>query len=169
MCGAEDPIAAHIGGPSGEMVGPEGFDRLICFDDLPTGGSVMVFGERRNIVEIAAKFMEFFIEESCGYCTPCRVGNVLLKERLDKILAGLGETADLDYLLELANTVKVTSRCGLGQNSPHPVLSTLKAFRPVYEGMLSDSVDGRQAGFDIQSALAEAQGLTGRDSVHFQN
>jgi [NiFe] hydrogenase diaphorase moiety large subunit len=119
-------------------------------------------------VEIAAKFMEFFIEESCGYCTPCRVGNVLLKERLDKILAGLGETSDLDYLLELANTVKVTSRCGLGQNSPHPVLSTLKAFRPVYEGLLSDSVDGHQPGFDIQSALTEAQGLTGRDSVHFR-
>jgi len=168
MCGAIDPIAAHIGGPSGEMVGPEGFDRTICFDDLPTGGSVMVFSDRRNIVEIAAKFMEFFIEESCGYCTPCRVGNVLMKERLDKILAGLGEPADLDYLQELAESVKITSRCGLGQNSPHPVLSTLKAFRPVYEAMVKEPVDGRQRSFDIQSALTEAQTLTGRQSVHFQ-
>lgn len=168
MCGAEDPIAAHIGGPSGEMVGPEGFDRIICFDDLPTGGSVMVFGGRRNIVEIAAKFMEFFIDESCGYCTPCRVGNVLLKERLDKILAGRGELTDLDYLEELASTVKTTSRCGLGQNSPHPVLSTLKAFRSVYEEMLREPTDGRQSGFDIQSALTDAQELTGRDSVHFE-
>lgn len=169
MCGAEDPIAAHIGGPSGEMVGPDGFDRTICFDDLPTGGSVMVFGGRRNIVEIAAKFMEFFIDESCGYCTPCRVGNVLLKERLDKILAGRGEPADLDYLEELAGTVKTTSRCGLGQNSPHPVLSTIRSFRSVYEGMLVESTDGRQAGFDIQSALTDAQELTGRDSVHFES
>jgi [NiFe] hydrogenase diaphorase moiety large subunit len=168
MCGAIDPIAAHIGGPSGEMVGPDGFDRTLCFDDLPTGGSVMVFSDRRDIVEIASKFMEFFIEESCGYCTPCRVGNVLLKERLDKILAGLGEPADLDYLQELAESVKTTSRCGLGQNSPHPVLSTLKAFRPVYEGMVKEPENGRQAGFDVQSALTEAQGLTGRESVHFQ-
>jgi [NiFe] hydrogenase diaphorase moiety large subunit len=168
MCGAEDPIAAHIGGPSGEMVGSDGFDRTICFDDLPTGGSVMVFSDRRNIVEIATKFMEFFIEESCGYCTPCRVGNVLLKERLDKILAGRGEPADLDYLQELAETVKITSRCGLGQNSPHPVLSTLEAFRPVYEAMVSEATEGRQPGFDIQTALTDARGLTGRSSVHFQ-
>jgi [NiFe] hydrogenase diaphorase moiety large subunit len=167
MCGAEDPIAAHIGGPSGEMVGPDGFDRIICFDDLPTGGSVMVFSERRNIIEIAAKFMEFFIHESCGYCTPCRVGNVLLKERLDRILAGRGEPADLDYLQGLARTVKTASRCGLGQNSPHPVLSTLKSFRPVYERMVTKPSDGRQPGFDIDSALQEARKLTGRDSVHF--
>jgi [NiFe] hydrogenase diaphorase moiety large subunit len=168
MCGAEDPIAAHIGGPSGEMVGPDGFDRIICFDDLPTGGSVMVFSGRRNIIEIAAKFMEFFIHESCGYCTPCRVGNVLLKERLDRILAGRGEPADLDYLQGLARTVKTASRCGLGQNSPHPVLSTLKSFRPVYDRMVTKPGDGRQPGFDIESALQDARTLTGRDSVHFE-
>ena len=168
MCGAEEPIAAHIGGPSGEMVGPDGFDRTICFDDLPTGGSVMVFSHRRNILEIASKFMEFFIHESCGYCTPCRVGNVLLKERLDKILAGLGEPEDLEHLEGLAKTVKTASRCGLGQNSPHPILSTIKSFRPVYEAMVKEPTDGRRPGFDIQAALSEARKLTGRDSMHFE-
>ncbi len=168
LCGADDPIAAQVGGPGGQMVGPDAFDRTICFDDLATGGSLMIFGPQRNVVEIASKFMEFFIEESCGYCTPCRVGTVLLKKRLDKILAGLGEASDLDYLQELGETIKTTSRCGLGQTSAHPVLSTLENFRPAYEALLGVPDNGHQSGFDIQSALAESQTLTGRESVHFQ-
>ena len=66
------------------------FDRTICYDDLATGGSIMVFGPDRDLLEVVDSFMEFFVEESCGYCTPCRVGNVLLKERLEKILARQG-------------------------------------------------------------------------------
>ncbi|MCP3959422.1 MAG: NADH:ubiquinone oxidoreductase, partial [bacterium] len=111
--------------------------------------------------------MRFFIHESCGYCTPCRVGNVLIKERLDKILAGKGEAADLEYLEDLALTVKTTSRCGLGQTAPHPVMSTLENFRGEYEKLLIEPVDGQLASFDIHAALEEAQGLTGRESVHF--
>ena len=167
LCGAESPIAAQVGGPSGKMVGPDDFERTICFDDLATGGALMVFGEGRDVLEIAAKFMEFFVHESCGYCTPCRVGNVLLKERLERILAGQGEAGDLDYLRELSETVKTASRCGLGQTSPNPVLSTLDSFRPAYDAALTQAEDGRQAGFDIHAALGEAQGLTGRASVHF--
>jgi [NiFe] hydrogenase diaphorase moiety large subunit len=168
LCGAKDPIAVQMGGPSGQMIGPDDFDRTICFDDLATGGSVMIFGHRRHPLEIASQFMEFFIEESCGYCTPCRVGNVLLKERLDKILDGLGEPADLEYLEQLGSTIKTTSRCGLGQTSAHPVLSTLANFRPLYEQLVTEPVDGQRRGFDIQTALTEAQELTGRTSVHFQ-
>jgi [NiFe] hydrogenase diaphorase moiety large subunit len=168
LCGASDPIAVQMGGPSGQMIGPEDFDRTLCFDDLATGGSLMIFNQSRNLLEIASQFMEFFIDESCGYCTPCRVGNVLLKERLDTILAGRGEASDLTYLEELGNTVKTTSRCGLGQTSAHPVLSTLKNFRQLYEQLLREPLEGRNQGFDIHSALTEAQNLTGRDSVHFQ-
>jgi [NiFe] hydrogenase diaphorase moiety large subunit len=168
LCGAEEPIAAQVGGPSGQMVGPDAFDRAICFDDLATGGSLMIFGPQRNLVELASHFMEFFIDESCGYCTPCRVGNVLLKERLDKILAGLGEPADLDYLQELGQTIKATSRCGLGQTSAHPVLSSLENFRSAYEALIKTPENGNQPGFDIHSALAESRKLTGRESVHFR-
>ncbi len=167
MCSANQPFAVQVGGPSGQMVGREHFGRAICFDDLTTGGAMMVFDARRNVVQIAAELTRFFVHESCGYCAPCRVGNVLIKERLDKILAGKGEAADLEYLEELALTVKTTSRCGLGQTAPHPVLSTLESFRPEYEKLLIEPVDGQLASFDIHAALGEAQSLTGRRSVHF--
>ena len=156
-CGAEDPIAVQVGGPSGQMVGPADFDRALSFDDLSTGGAVTVFGPGRDVLAIASKFMAFFVHESCGFCTPCRVGNVLLKERLDKILDGCGDATDLDYLKELGDTVKTTSRCGLGQSSPHPVLSTLAKFRPEYERRLRVSSDGNNPRFDLEAALAKAR------------
>ena len=165
MCGAEEPAAACVGGPSGQLVGPADFERALCFDDLPTGGALMIFGARRDVLEIVSRFMAFFVHESCGYCTPCRVGNVLLQERVDKIRAGLGEAADLDFLEELGQTVKTASRCGLGQTSPHPVLSTLKNFRPVYEAQLTESVEGRQPGFDLLRVTEEARQLIGRRST----
>ncbi len=162
MCGAEEPLAVQVGGPSGQMVGAADFAREICFDDLTTGGALVVFGPGRDPLAIASQYLAFFIHESCGYCTPCRVGNVLLKERLDCILAGRGEAADLDYLSALAATVKTASRCGLGQTSPNPVLSTLRSFRPFYEARLTTPVEGRQAGFDLAARLAEAGRLAGR-------
>jgi [NiFe] hydrogenase diaphorase moiety large subunit len=169
LCYADEPFAVQIGGPSGQMVGAEAFDRKICFDDLATGGALMVLGAGRDVVQIAVEHMRFFVHESCGYCTPCRVGNVLLLERLEKILAGNGEAADLDYLEELARSVKTTSRCGLGQSSSHPVLSSLENFRGEYEKRLIQPSDGQVAGFDIRTALEPARALTGRDSVHFEH
>ncbi len=169
MAGADDAIAVQVGGPSGQMIGPDEYERTICYDDLSTGGSIMVFGPDRDVLDVASQFMDFFVEESCGYCTPCRVGNVLLKERLDRIVAGRGEPDDLDYLQELGETVKTASRCGLGQTSPNPVLSTLKNFRSVYEGRVEKNTDGFQPSFDIHAALADARRITGRESVHFQS
>ena len=158
MCGADDPIAVQVGGPSGEMIGAGDFGRAICFDDLATGGALVVFGAGRDPLEIAAQYLGFFIHESCGYCTPCRVGNVLLKERLDRVRAGRGVAADLDYLAGLAATIRTASRCGLGQSSPNPVLSTLRHFRPRYEALLATPADGRQASFDLAAHLAAAEG-----------
>jgi [NiFe] hydrogenase diaphorase moiety large subunit len=169
MAGAENAAAVQIGGPSGQMVGPADFDRTICYDDLATGGSVMVFDKTRDVVDIARQFLAFFVEESCGYCTPCRVGCVLLKARMDRILAGRGEAADLPYMEELGATMKVTSRCGLGQTAANPVLSTLKRFRPAYEALLTRKVEaGFKAGFDIRGALGASRDLVGRDSVIFK-
>ena len=168
MCDAEEPMAAQVGGPSGKMVGEADFDRTICFDDLATGGSLMVFGRDRDVLEITSQFLQFFIHESCGYCTPCRVGNVLLQERLDKIRAGYGEPSDLDYLQRLGESIKMASRCGLGQTSPNPVLSTLENFRSAYEERLSAPAGGEHSSFDLQSALSTSRALTGRKSVHFE-
>lgn len=176
LVGAEDAIAVQVGGPSGQMVAPEDFrfegdgrrGRTISFEDLATGGAIMVFGPERSVPQIAAQFMDFFVEESCGYCTPCRVGNVLLKERLEKIIRGQGQPSDLDYLHNLAETIRTTSRCGLGQTSPNPVLTTLKNFRPLYKALVGrGGQDGLQPSFDIHQALSEAKQIAGRESVLF--
>ncbi|MBN1488513.1 MAG: NAD(P)H-dependent oxidoreductase subunit E [Phycisphaerae bacterium] len=167
VCGAEDAIAVQVGGPSGVMVGPADYGRTICYDDLATGGSIMVFGPKRNHLKTVSIFLDFFIEEGCGYCTPCRVGNVLMKERVDRILDGKGEPADLDYLQQLAETVKLASRCGLGQTSPNCVLSTLKNFRSDYEALVKKPTDGMQPAFDIRAALGAAEAVVGRKSAHF--
>ncbi len=114
---------------------------------------------------IAHEFMEFFCEESCGYCTPCRAGNELLKERLEVIMKGQGAPEDLDYLQQLGETVAFASRCGLGQTSPNPILSSLKNFRGEYEKLVRENKDGMQPTFDIHKALADGEELQGRKSV----
>jgi [NiFe] hydrogenase diaphorase moiety large subunit len=166
MCGGENAAAVQIGGPSGQMIGPNEFERTICYDDLATGGAVMVFGPDRDILEVVDAFLEFFVEESCGYCTPCRAGNVLLKKKIEDIRNGFGDLSDLDYLENLGNTIRMTSRCGLGQTSPNPVLSTLKNFRTLYESRLRDTDDGLRADFNLNSAVQSAAGIAGRESVH---
>jgi len=166
LAGATDALAVQVGGASGQMVAPEEFGRTICYDDLATGGSVMVFGPERNILEVAEQFLDFFIEESCGYCTPCRVGNVLLKERLHRINVGQGEPADIEYLQDLGQTVKTMSRCGLGQTSANPVLTTLKNFRATYNALVKKRENRLQPSFDLRRAVATAEALVGRKSEH---
>jgi len=168
MVGAADAKAVQVGGPSGQMVGPDGYERKICYDDLATGGALMVFGPDRDLLEVIDSFMDFFVEESCGYCTPCRVGNVLLKRGLQKIREGNGEPVDLDYLKDLAETVKAASRCGLGQTSPNPILTTLEHFRGEYESRTKVAEDGLQPDFDLKAATGDASQIAGRDSVHLQ-
>jgi len=168
MVGAEDPRAVQMGGPSGRMVAPADFGRTICYDDLATGGSVMVFGANRNLVKVALKFLDFFVEESCGYCTPCRVGCVLMQRKLEEIIEGRGQIGDLEYLQELGSTMKLTSRCGLGQTAANPVLSSIQAFRPAYEALFRKRPEEPfLPSFDIRAALGESEGLTGRPSAIF--
>lgn len=167
LAGAAHTEAVQVGGASGEMIARIDFDRRLCFEDLPTAGAIMVFSAQRNILEIVNYFMHFFIEESCGYCTPCRVGNVFLKKGLEKIMLGQGESKDLDSLKSLGNTIIQTSRCGLGHTSPKPILSTIENFPLVYSALLKDHKDGRQAGFDIQGALDESRIIAKRRSLIF--
>jgi [NiFe] hydrogenase diaphorase moiety large subunit len=125
----------------------------------------MTFNSSRNVLKIVDYFLEFFIHESCGYCTPCRVGNVFLRERIQKVMQGLAEEADLDYLKELSKTIMMTSRCGLGNTSPQPVLSSMNHFPVVYASLIGDSSQGLQASFDIQKALEESRRIAKRQSM----
>ena len=165
MAGAEDPAIVQVGGASGEMLGRAAFGRKICFEDLPTGGSFMTFNSSRNVLKIVDYFLEFFIHESCGACTPCRVGNVFLRERIQKIMEGFAEEADLDYLKDLSRTIMMTSRCGLGNTSPKPVLSSIDQFPVVYASHLRESRQGLQASFNIQKALEESRRIAKRQSM----
>ena len=165
--GAEDVACVCVGGPSGQMVGPAQFDLGISYEELSTGGSMMVFSNQRDILEVAEAFMEFFVDESCGYCVPCRVGNVLLKNRLERVRRGEGSQGDLDYLQRLGESVKFSSRCGLGQTSPNPILSTLKNFRPVYNALVKENPSGFNKSFNIMKAVEEASAIAGRRSEIF--
>jgi len=165
MVGGEGAIAVQVGGASGRMIGPAEYGRHICYDDLATGGSIVVFGPDRDPLWVAREYMDFFIEESCGYCTPCRVGNVLLREYLDRIVSGKGTKEDIAMLEDLAETVKTTSRCGLGQTSPNPVLTTLANFKDLYQARVKPVPVGFLPTFDLGRALAEGERLQGRKSV----
>ncbi len=166
MCGATHSIAVQVGGPSGQMIPPDQFGRKICFDDLATGGSIMTFGPDRNILEIVHAFMEFFVEESCGYCTPCRVGNVVLKELLERVMSNRGTPEDLAMMEKTGETMRSTSRCGLGQTSSNPIISTLKNFRSVYENLVEDHPSGFARSFDAKAAVAGSEAMIGRVSIH---
>ena len=166
VVGGEDAAAVQVGGPSGRLVPVADFDKRLSFEELSTGGSMIVFGPHRDLLEVASAFMDFFIDESCGWCVPCRVGNQLLKERLDRIRDGAGLPEDIPYLEELGNTVKSTSRCGLGQTSPNPVLSLLKGFPKLVAALLQAERDrGRQPAFDFDAAMRDAVEVQGREPV----
>ena len=167
MAGGEDAAAVLVGGPSGTMIARDTFDRKLTFDDLATGGAIVVFSGERNVLEIVEYYMSFFVHESCGYCTPCRVGNVFLQKAVAKFRSGLANPADIDYLRDLSHTIIETSRCGLGMTSPNPILSTLENFPLVYSAMVKPSEDRIRATFDVQSAIADARHLAKRRSYIF--
>ncbi len=164
MVGADDAAAVLVGGPSGTMIARDTFHRRLTFDDLATGGAIVVFNGERNILEVVEYYMSFFVHESCGYCTPCRVGNVFLQRAIGKFRKGLANPTDIDYLRDLSDTIIETSRCGLGMTSPNPILSTLENFPLVYSAMVKPSTDRTRATFDIQSAIDSARKLAKRRS-----
>ena len=130
--------AAQTGGPSGGCIPAEHMDIAIDYDNLIAIGSMMgsggliVMDEDNCMVDIAKFFLEFTVDESCGKCTPCRIGTKRMYEILDKITKGKATLEDLDKLEELCYHVKANSLCGLGQTAPNPVLSTLRYFRDEY-------------------------------------
>ena len=136
--------AVQTGGPSGGCLPAELLDTPVDYDHLIAAGSMMgsggmiVMDEDNCMVDIARFFLDFTVDESCGKCTPCRVGTRRMLEILERIVNGKGEEGDIERLEELANTIKSTALCGLGQTAPNPVLSTLKFFRSEYEAHIRE-------------------------------
>ena len=159
-CGAQETQAVQISGPSGTCIDSTEFGRRIAFGDLPTAGAFMVFNESRDMFEVARNFAHFFAHESCGFCTPCRVGTTLLCNVMDKLHRGKGSQYDLNRIIRLNSLLQSASHCGLGHTACNPLLDTIKRFRPAYERHL-ESLEFEPA-FDLDGALARARAMTGR-------
>ncbi len=128
--GDGDTKAVQVGGASGFCVARKDFkDTLIGFEGIPTGGSMMLFNSSRSMYNILTDYLEFFEEESCGQCTPCRVGCQQLLKGIDAVKKGIKPPVYLEELQKLSDTMRIASKCGLGQSAPNPFNSIIKNFR----------------------------------------
>jgi [NiFe] hydrogenase diaphorase moiety large subunit len=162
-CGAVDTQAVQVAGPAGEMLHAYEFGRRIAFEDVPTGGAFAIFDKSRDVLDVVRNFAAFFAHESCGFCTPCRVGSTLMKDLLDKVDAGHGTRLDLEEMRRIGLLMRHTSHCGLGHTAPNPVLHTLDKFPDTYLHRLSSSAF--EPAFDLDGALERARQMTGRDDA----
>jgi [NiFe] hydrogenase diaphorase moiety large subunit len=156
-CGAAGAQAVQVGGPSGTLLAPHEFGRRIAFEDVRSTGAFTVIGPDRDLFEVARHFTHFFAHESCGFCTPCRVGTALLARRMDAIAAGRGSAHDLHMLRELDRLLHTGSHCGLGVTAANPVRDTLAKFPSAYERRLASRESLPL--FDLEAARSPARTL----------
>jgi [NiFe] hydrogenase diaphorase moiety large subunit len=122
---------------------------------------MIVIGKQRNLLkEVVVNFMDFFIEESCSSCAPCRSLTVILRNKLQKILDGYGTRNDVKELQEWTKFMKAANRCGLGQTAANPILSTIENFRPLYDDLVSD--EEYSSTFNLEAAVADSCDYVGR-------
>ncbi|HJX70401.1 MAG TPA: NAD(P)H-dependent oxidoreductase subunit E [Bacteroidales bacterium] len=153
--------AIQVGGPSGTLIGPNEFNRIFAYEDLATGGSLIIFNKYRDILnDVVLNFTEFFIEESCGSCSTCRIVPMILLKILRKILNGRGVMQDIEDMIEWSKIVRV-GRCGLGQTAANPILSSIKNFRYLYEEKIQKNKTF-DSGFDLGAAVMESCEVTNR-------
>ena len=163
MAGATDVQAVQVGGPSGVCINPEQFYRTIAYEDIPTGGSIIIIGNKRNLLkDVVINFMEFFCDESCGSCTPCRNLNKMILNKVEKIVHGFGVKKDISDLQEWGRIMKSANRCGLGQSSANPVITTIANFREKYEKLIKTD-DDFVSEFDMDKAVASSCSFVGRN------
>ncbi|WP_372881699.1 NAD(P)H-dependent oxidoreductase subunit E [Psychromonas sp.] len=154
LCGAKSVQAVQVGGPSGSLITPSEFNRVVSFADLNTGGSFMVFNRSRDLLENALNFTHFFKHESCGFCTPCRVGTKLMSELADKVATGQGASLDLDSIKQLNHVMNEMSHCGLGRSAAVPLLQTLEKFPGCFVKRMTDKE--YQPSFDVEKSIQRA-------------
>ena len=166
-CGANTPTrptqAVQVGGASGVCLAAHEFGRRIGFEDVPTAGAFMVFDASRDMFVTARSFAHFFADESCGFCTPCRVGTELVVRRMDKLAAGHGSLFDEGELHELQELLHGSTHCGLGATATNVLRDTMLRFRPAYERRVQSPTF--TPGFDLDAELAAARRVTGRDDA----
>jgi [NiFe] hydrogenase diaphorase moiety large subunit len=159
--GKDNVQAVQVGGPSGAIIAPNEFNRILGYEDLATGGSLIIIGKHRDILtDIVLNFTEFFIEESCGSCSTCRIVPTLLRNKLTKILNARGVKQDIEDMIDWGKILKA-SRCGLGQTAANPILSSIKNFRYLYEEKIQKNKIFDN-GFDLSLAVKESCRVTGR-------
>ena len=165
--GAERTQAVQLGGPSGTLLSASEFQRRIAFEDVPTAGAFMVFDESRDMLQVVENFARFFAHESCGFCTPCRVGTTLNAQMMRRIVDGKGSRRDMKDLVNVSQLMKSASHCGLGTTAANPIIDALAKFRPAFDNRLRS----REflPTFDLEEALAPAREATARDDAgaHF--
>ncbi len=159
-CGAENTQAVQVAGPAGHLLPPSEFNRTIAYEDMATGGSFMIFGQQRDLMDVVSNFTDFFVHESCGFCTPCRVGSSLIKKRLDKVIVSHATTMDLDMMKKLGALMREGSHCGLGVTASNPVTDLMDRFPDVVARHLRETTF--EPAFDLDAALEEARQVTGR-------
>jgi [NiFe] hydrogenase diaphorase moiety large subunit len=159
--GAANTQAVQVGGPSGTLLAQGELHRRIAFEDVPCAGALTVFDETRDMLAVISNFAHFFAHESCGFCTPCRVGTTLNAQMMARVQSGKGSRRDLKDLARVSQIMRSSSHCGLGTTAGNPVLDALAKFRPSFDRRLR-SLDVLPT-FDLDEALAPAREATGRD------
>ena len=168
-CGANDTQAVQVAGAAGATLPSQEFDRKIAFEDVSTGGSFMIFNQQRDLLDMVQNFTHFFCHESCGFCTPCRVGGSLMKDLVDKVMVGHATRYDLREMKNIGLVMQQASHCGLGSTAPNPVLDTLNKFPDIYTKRLASS--SYEPAFDLDAALEVSRQISGRDDpgAHIQD
>ena len=162
-CGAVDSHAVQIAGAAGTTLPVSDANRCIAFEDVATAGSFMVFNKERKLLDMVQNFARFFVHESCGFCTPCRVGSSLLKDLVEKLVNGHATQYDVAEMKQIGALMKRSSFCGLGTTAANPVLDLLNRFPQLVEEQLAHS--GYEPAFDLDAALQDARDITGRDDA----
>ncbi len=160
-CGASDTQAVQVSGAAGSTIPPQEFYRKIAFEDVPSGGSFMIFNNKRDLMKMVLNFARFFAHESCGFCTPCRVGGRLMEDLVEKVMVGYATRYDLKEMERIGQVMKKTAHCGLGSTAPNPILDTLTKFPGIYSRRLHNT--SHTPAFNMTKALDTSRLLTGRE------
>ncbi|MFD1292738.1 NAD(P)H-dependent oxidoreductase subunit E [Lutibacter holmesii] len=155
LCQATAPYYVQISGPSGECINETEFNRKFSQEDLACGGSVMIFNRSRSILQIIENFIQFFKNESCGNCTPCRAGNQILFEKIKKIKQGICTSNDLKDVQQWAQIMKLTSRCGLGQFSGKTFSMAIDKFDDYFNLKVTTCNNDCKVAFDMEQAVSD--------------